>query len=147
MHQESAEEPHLYFNLQIWGKHIIQVEHSCTNNVLNCELNRFNFYLWQRVHSMQQFLEFRLKCLFNTEILRKSFLSTEDTGHDSWMDLFSTKIYHHILRHCCVHYHSSGMRQIYISVLVTMAPLMKCAYFYKNLFLVYPLNLNDELLG
>ena len=59
-----------------------------TVNLLNRELNRFNFYLWQRVHSMQQLLEFQLKCSFNTEILRKSFLSTEDTGHDSWMDLF-----------------------------------------------------------
>lgn len=59
-----------------------------TVNVLNCELNSFNFYLWQRVHSMQQFLEFQLKCSFNTEILRKSVLSTEDTGHDSWMYLF-----------------------------------------------------------
>ena len=36
---------------------------------------------------MQKFLEFQLKCSFNTEILRKSFLSTKETGHDSWMDL------------------------------------------------------------
>ena len=32
----------------------------------------------------------------------------------------STKIHDQILRHCCVQYHSSGMRQIYLSVLVIM---------------------------
>ena len=35
---------------------------------------------------------------------------------------YSTEIHDHILRHCCVQYHSSGTRRIYLSVLVIMTP-------------------------
>ena len=37
---------------------------------------------------MQQFLEYKWKCSFHTDILRKSFPSARDIGRDTWMDLF-----------------------------------------------------------
>ena len=49
---------------------------------------------------MQQFLEFQLKCLFNTELKEKAFCPSRILVTTLGWTSYSTKIYDHILRHC-----------------------------------------------